>query len=87
MVKHIYLGTSDVSVHPIGLGTNAVGGHNLYPNLDEEQGRNVVRTALDHGMNLLDTAFSYGNGRSEELVGEVIGAYKREDIALATKGA
>lgn len=87
MVEHVYLGKTDVSVHPIGLGTNAVGGHNLYPNLDEEQGRNVVRTAIDHGINLLDTAFSYGNGRSEELVGEVMSEYKRDDIILATKGA
>ena len=87
MVAHVYLGKTDVSVHPIGLGTNAVGGHNIYPDLDEEQGRNVVRASLDHGMNLLDTAFSYGNGRSEELVGEVMAEYKRDDIALATKGA
>lgn len=87
MVEHVYLGKTDVSVHPIGLGTNAVGGHNLYPNLDEEQGKNVVRRAIDHGINLLDTAFSYGNGRSEELVGEVMGEYKRDDIVLATKGA
>ncbi|WP_085520675.1 aldo/keto reductase [Tuberibacillus sp. Marseille-P3662] len=88
MANHTYLGKSDVSVHPIGLGTNAVGGHNIYPNmLDEEQGRNVVRTALDQGINLLDTAFIYGPERSEELVGEVMSEYRREDIALATKGA
>ena len=30
------------------LGTNAVGGHNLYPNLDEEQGKDVVRKAIDN---------------------------------------
>lgn len=60
MVKHVKLGKSDISVNPIGLGTNAVGGHNLYPNmLDEEQGKDVVRTALDNGINMLDTAFIY----------------------------
>lgn len=88
MVKHVNLGKSDVSVHPIGLGTNAVGGHNIYPDmLDEEQGKDVVRTALDNGINMLDTAFIYGPKRSEELVGEVIQEYKREDIVLATKAA
>ncbi len=88
MAKRVNLGKSDISVHPIGLGTNAVGGHNLFPNiLDEEQGKNVVRTGLDHGINLLDTAFIYGPKRSEELIGEVIQEYKREDIVLATKAA
>ncbi|WP_058308529.1 aldo/keto reductase [Gracilibacillus massiliensis] len=88
MVNAITLGKSDISVYPIGLGTNAVGGHNIYPNmLDEEQGKDVVRKALDNGINMLDTAFIYGPERSEELIGEVIKEYKREDIVLATKGA
>ncbi|MFD1414913.1 aldo/keto reductase [Oceanobacillus jeddahense] len=88
MAKHVNLGKSDISVHPIGLGTNAVGGHNIYPDmLDEEQGKDVVRTALDNGINMLDTAFIYGPERSEELVGEVIQEYKREDVVLATKAA
>lgn len=88
MANRIRLGKSDVSVNTIGLGTNAIGGHNVYPDmLDEEQGKNVIRTALDNGINHLDTAFYYGFGRSEELIGEVIGEYKRGDIVLATKGA
>ncbi|ELK48429.1 aldo/keto reductase [Bacillus sp. SB49] len=87
MDKSIRLGKSDLHINPIGLGTNAVGGHNLYPNLDEEQGKDVVRTAINQGMNFLDTAFIYGPERSEELVGQVMKEYKREDIVLATKGA
>ncbi|MDW4526826.1 aldo/keto reductase [Rossellomorea marisflavi] len=87
MKNKVNLGHSDVKVFPIGLGTNAVGGHNLFPNLDEEEGKRVVRTALDHGVNLLDTAFIYGPERSEQLVGEVIKDYKREDLAIATKAA
>ncbi|ARI76632.1 aldo/keto reductase [Halobacillus mangrovi] len=87
MDKLTRLGKSDLQVNPIGLGTNAVGGHNIYPNLDEEAGKDVVRTAIDNGINFLDTAFIYGPERSEELVGEVMQEYKREDIILATKGA
>ncbi|KHE72864.1 aldo/keto reductase [Halobacillus sp. BBL2006] len=87
MNKNTQLGKSDLQVNPIGLGTNAVGGHNIYPNLDEEAGKDVVRTALNHGMNFLDTAFIYGPERSEELVGEVMKEYKREGVVLATKGA
>ena len=75
-------------MNPIGLGTNAVGGHNLYPNLDEEAGKELVRAAINNGVNFLDTAFIYGPGRSEELVGEVIKETgKRSDVILATKGA
>lgn len=87
MVKQAKLGKSNIEVNPIGLGTNAVGGHNLYPNLDEEQGKDVVRAAIDNGVTLLDTAFIYGPGRSEELVGEVVKEYDRKDVVIATKGA
>ncbi|MCB8144423.1 aldo/keto reductase [Staphylococcus aureus] len=87
MMQFVNLGKSDVEVFPIALGTNAVGGHNLYPNLDEEQGKDVVRQAINHGINLLDTAYIYGPERSEELVGEVVKEYPREQIKIATKGS
>ncbi|KZZ85365.1 aldo/keto reductase [Bacillus sp. SJS] len=88
MTDRIALGKSDLLIHPIGLGTNAVGGHNLYPNLNEETGKELVRTALDSGMNFLDTAFIYGPERSEELIGEVLKERgSRDDIVIATKGA
>lgn len=75
-------------VHPIGLGTNAVGGHNLYPNLDEAKGMEVVRTGIRNGLNFVDTAFIYGEGRSEELTGQVVKEEgRRHDIVLATKGS
>ncbi|WP_176757433.1 aldo/keto reductase [Salimicrobium halophilum] len=85
MVK---LGKTDLSINPIGLGTNAVGGHNLYPNLDEQQGVDMVKAAIDEGVNFLDTAYAYGPGRSEELVGQAIReSGKRHEVVLATKGA
>jgi myo-inositol catabolism protein IolS len=88
MTRQTQIGKTSLYVNPIGLGTNAVGGHNLYPNLDEEAGKELVRTAINHGVNFMDTAFIYGPGRSEELVGEVIKETgKRSDIILATKGA
>ncbi|HEH1993406.1 TPA: aldo/keto reductase [Staphylococcus aureus] len=87
MKQFVNLGKSDVEVFPIALGTNAVGGHNLYPNLDEEQGKDVVRQAINHGINLLDTAYIYGPERSEELVGEVVKEYPREQIKIATNGS
>jgi myo-inositol catabolism protein IolS len=88
MVNKVRLGKSDLYVNPIGLGTNAVGGHNLYPNLDEGAGKDLVRTALNHGINFLDTAYIYGPERSEELIGEVLREVgRRSDVVVATKGA
>ncbi|CAJ1317466.1 Protein IolS [Paenibacillus nuruki] len=88
MTEKQQLGKSDLWVNPIGLGTNAVGGHNLYPNLDEEVGKEMIRTALAEGINFLDTAFIYGPKRSEELIGEVLQETgKRNEVIIATKGA
>ncbi|WP_283593297.1 aldo/keto reductase [Limosilactobacillus galli] len=83
----VKIGHSDVLATPLGLGTNAVGGYNLFPNLKDDDGRALVRVALDNGINLLDTAYVYGLGHSEELVGEVMKEYDRDKIILATKGA
>lgn len=47
-----------------GLGTNKVGGHNLFDNLADEDGIVLVKAALDSGVTLLDTVFAYGFGRS-----------------------
>lgn len=88
MTEKQQLGKSDLWVNPIGLGTNAVGGHNLYPNLDEEVGKEMIRTAIAEGINFLDTAFIYGPKRSEELIGEVLQETgKRNEVIIATKGA
>ncbi|AWB46437.1 oxidoreductase [Paenibacillus sp. CAA11] len=82
------LGRTDLLIGRIGLGTNAVGGHNIYPNLNEETGKEVVRTAMANGINFLDTAFFYGPERSEQLIGEVLKEKgNRKDIVIATKGA
>ncbi|MCD8888580.1 aldo/keto reductase [Staphylococcus arlettae] len=87
MTERVRLGKSDVYVFPVALGTNAVGGHNLYNDLDEEQGKEVVRTAIRNGINLLDTAYIYGPERSEELVGEALKEFPRDEFVIATKGA
>lgn len=88
MVKKNQLGKTELYVNPIGLGTNAVGGHNLFPNLNEETGKEVVRTAINNGINFLDTAYIYGPERSEILIGEVLKEKgNRDEMVIATKGA
>lgn len=88
MVQKVQIAKTDLVVNPIGLGTNAVGGHNLYPNLKDEQGMDMVRDAINHGVDFLDTAFIYGPGYSEELVGKVVKDMgKRQEVVIATKAA
>ncbi|KRN02721.1 Aryl-alcohol dehydrogenase related enzyme [Levilactobacillus senmaizukei DSM 21775 = NBRC 103853] len=85
--NNITIGKSAVEATPLGLGTNAVGGYNLFPNLKDEDGLNLVTAGLEHGIRLLDTAFVYGLGHSEELVGQAMKAFDRHSFSLATKGA
>ena len=85
-MQYTSLKKTNMRISTIGLGTNAVGGHNLFQNLNEEDGKNLVREAIHSGITFIDTADLYGNGRSEELVGEVIKEYPRERFVVATKG-
>ena len=87
MTEKTRLGKTGLYINPIGLGINAVGGHNLYPELNEDTGKELVHAGIDNGLNFIDTAYSYGYGRSEELLGEVLqesGA--RHELVVATKG-
>ncbi|MFC1815374.1 aldo/keto reductase, partial [Thermodesulfobacteriota bacterium] len=54
------LGSSGIDISEIGLGTNYIGGHNLYENVDEQVGIKIVQRAVDLGINFIDTADSYG---------------------------
>lgn len=82
------LGKTDLLIHPIGLGSNAIGGHNIYDHIDEAVSKSIVHTAVSHGMNFIDTAYYYGLGRSEELIGEVMKEHgKRDDFIIATKAS
>ncbi|WP_422424928.1 aldo/keto reductase [Bacillus sp. PSXD-155] len=74
-----------IKISEIGFGTNAVGGHNLYTNIDEEQGKKMIEEAIRGGVTFFDTSDSYGLGRSEEILGETI-KHKRSELVIATKG-
>jgi aryl-alcohol dehydrogenase-like predicted oxidoreductase len=84
-VNKTSLGRSGIAISTIGLGTNYVGGHNLYPEVDEDEGVRLVQRAVDEGITFIDTADVYGTGRSEELVGKALQG-RRDKVVLATKG-
>lgn len=88
MSSKVQIGQTAMKVTKLGYGANSVGGHNLFPNLSDETGKEVVKSALDAGVDFLDTAYVYGLGRSEELIGEVLKERgNRHEIAIASKAA
>lgn len=76
-MKHNRLGNSELYVSEIGLGCMSLG-------TDKEKGISLLHEALDHGINFLDTADLYDEGRNEEIVGEALRG-RRSDVILATK--
>jgi aryl-alcohol dehydrogenase-like predicted oxidoreductase len=74
------LGNSTLDVSVVGLGGNNFGGRIDFPAAER-----VVHAAIARGVNLIDTADSYGNrGGSEEALGRILGD-KRKEVVLATK--
>src|SRR5258708_8545797 len=69
----------------IGLGTWSIGGW-MWGGSDDAEAVKTIRTALDLGITLIDTAPAYGFGRSEELVGQAVAEQGgRERVLIATK--
>jgi predicted aldo/keto reductase-like oxidoreductase len=54
-------------------------------NVDLEEAAAMIRHAIDRGVNYLDTAYTYHNGRSETFLGEVLDGGYREKVRVATK--
>jgi hypothetical protein len=77
-------GTS-LRVSRIAIGTWAIGGW-MWGGTDEVESVSTIRAALEHGINVVDTAPVYGFGRSEEIVGKAIAeGGLRSRVAIATK--
>jgi aryl-alcohol dehydrogenase-like predicted oxidoreductase len=79
-MRHRFLGTSGVRVSELCLGTMMFGGAT-----DEKEARRIIDHAADGGVNFIDTADVYADGRAESIVGPAIKA-KRDHWVLATKG-
>ncbi len=77
-------GTSLVASR-VALGTWAMGGW-MWGGTDDAQSSATIRAAVEHGVNVIDTAPAYGFGRSEEVVGKAIAeAQLRSRVLIATK--
>ena len=79
------LGQSDIQISTIALGTWAIGG-SMWGGTDARDSIRTILTALNQGINLIDTAPVYGFGQSEELVGKALKEYNdRDHVIVATK--
>ncbi len=88
-MQYTKLGTSELSVSRICLGCMGFGdarsGQHSWT-IDEEHSREIIKRALELGVNFFDTAIGYQSGTSEQYVGRAVRDFaKREDVVVATK--
>ncbi len=77
------LGRTGLRVSEIGLGTMVHAGH--FGPMNDAESLAAIATALDLGVNFIDTSNAYGDGYSETLLGKALKG-KRDRVVLATKG-
>jgi len=78
------LGNSKIKVTEQILGCWAIGG-SYWGGADDRESIATIKTAIENGITSLDTAYIYGNGHSERIVGEAIKGYDREKLTVITK--
>jgi len=82
-MKYRDLGRTGMSVSEISFGAWAIGGS--WGDVDDSESKAALHAALDTGINFIDTADVYGDGRSERLISQVLKERAGETIYVATK--
>ena len=77
------LGATDIELSVIGLGTWVFGGR--WGGADDADSLAACHAAIDAGVNWIDTADIYGQGRAERIVGQAV-RERRDEVIVATKG-
>src|SRR4051812_35915636 len=90
-MRYNMLGQTGLLVSELCLGTMTFGGNEgiwgQIGNLGQSEADALIKTALDAGINFLDTANVYAAGRSEEITGQALRnlGIARENVVIATK--
>ena len=77
------LGRTGLKVGILGMGGSGYG--NVYGRYSEEGAMQAIRKALDLGLNYIDTAYWYGQGKSEKFLGRALNGVRRENFLIGTK--
>ncbi|MEM7133395.1 MAG: aldo/keto reductase [Chloroflexota bacterium] len=80
-MEYRYLGKSGLYASRVSIGGVQLGSEGV----SQSEVDGIIDAMFDAGINLIDTAYIYGNGQSEERIGKALGA-KREDVLIVTKG-
>ena len=85
VMEYRFLGKTGERIAAIGLGTWLIGGGGSPDYSRDREAVEAIRYAIELGMTHIDTAEMYGGGHAEELVGEAIKAFKRDEVFIASK--
>jgi aryl-alcohol dehydrogenase-like predicted oxidoreductase len=87
-MEYRLLGRSGLKVSALTVGTMTFGGvgwAKTVGDLGVPEASRLVDLCLDAGVNLIDTADVYSDGKSEEIIGDILGGKRKGDVLLATK--
>ena len=82
-MKYRTLGKTGLRISAVGLGTMVHAGH--FGPMKDSESLSAIDTALDLGVNFIDTSDAYGAGYAETLLGNALKG-KRDKVIIATKG-
>jgi len=83
-MKYRKLGQSDLHLSVVTFGAWAAGGW-MWGGTERSEAIKAIRAGFDYGMTSIDTAPAYGQGTSEEIVGEAIKGIPRDKVQILTK--
>jgi aryl-alcohol dehydrogenase-like predicted oxidoreductase len=83
-MEYRLLGETDLTVSAITFGAWAIGGW-MWGGADRREALEAIHASVDNGVTSIDTAPAYGQGLSEEIIGEALKSLQRDKVQIMTK--